>query len=102
MWDLYKASPELYSCAELSYFLGIYFLGITHGAMAFMVYLLLVPDVIDNFRTNPMKNWHKAEIAEFNSDEALEILWRNSNGYSALWYMAKDGMAIKGTSIMPY
>jgi hypothetical protein len=81
---------------------NIFTLGITHGVMALMVYSMLVPGVMDNFRTGPMKNWHKGGIADFNNDGVPDILWRNTNGINVIWYMDGDGGSIKGVGSVPY
>ena len=81
---------------------NIFALGITHGVMALMVYSLLVPGIIDNFRTGPMQNWHKARIVDFNVDGVSDILWRHSNGMNVIWYMNKNGRKIKGVGRVPY
>jgi hypothetical protein len=81
---------------------NIFTLGITHGVMALMVYTLLVPGVIDNFRTGPMKNWYKAGIADFDADGISDILWRNTNGSNVIWYKDKDGGMMKGAGRVPY
>lgn len=81
---------------------NIFTLGITHGVMALMVYSLLVPGVIDTFRTGPMKNWHSAGIADFNADGISDILWRNTNGINIIWYKDKDGWVMKGAGRAPY
>ena len=81
---------------------NIFALGITHGVMALMVYSLLVPGIIDNFKTGPMRNWHKEVKADFNVDGVPDILWRNTNGSNIIWYMDEDGRAIKGVGFAPY
>ena len=92
----------LVCCILFSRHRNIFTLGITHGVMAVMAFSLLIPGVIDNFRTGPMSNWHKAGIADFNADGVPDILWRNINGINVIWYMDEDGRAIKGAGRVPY
>ena len=70
--------------------------------MALMAFSLLVPGVIDNFRTGPMQNWHKAGIADFNTDEVPDILWRHINGINVIWHMNENGRTVKGVGRVPY
>jgi hypothetical protein len=92
----------LVCCILFSRHRNIFTLGITHGVMAIMAFSLLVPGVMDNFRTGPLSNWHKGGIADFNNDGVPDILWRNTNGINIIWYMEQDGWAIKGAGRVPY
>jgi hypothetical protein len=89
-------------CILFSRHRNIFTLGITHGVMAVMAFSLLVPGVIDNFRTGPLSNWQRGGIADFNADGVPDFLWRNINGINVIWYMDKDGRAIKGVGSVPY
>jgi hypothetical protein len=92
----------LVCCILFSRHRNIFTLGITHGVMAVMAFSLLVPGVIDNFRTGPLINWHKGGMADFNADGVPDILWRNTNGINVIWYMDGDGGSIKGVGRVPY
>ena len=92
----------LVCCILFSRHRNIFTLGITHGVMAVMAFSLLVPGVINNFRTGPLSNWRRGGIADFNADGAPDILWRNTNGMNVIWYMDEDGRGIKGVGRAPY
>jgi hypothetical protein len=92
----------LVCCILFSRHRNILTLGITHGVMAVMAFSLLVPGVIDNFRTGPMSNWHKAGMADFDADGITDILWRNIKGINIIWYKDRDGGMIKGVGSVPY
>jgi hypothetical protein len=48
------------------------------------------------------KDWRVGTVADFDADGVPDILWRNTNGDRAVWYMDEDGRAIKGTSVAPH
>jgi hypothetical protein len=89
-------------CILFSRHRNIFTLGITHAVFAVMAASLLVPSVIDNFRTGPLSNWDKAGIADFNADGVPDILWRNTSGSNIVWYMDENGTATKEISNIPY
>jgi hypothetical protein len=92
----------LVCCIIFSRHRNIFTLGITHGVMAVMAFSLLVPGVIDNFRTGPMSNWHTGRRADFNADGVPDIFLRHIKGINVIWYMNENGRTIKGVGRVPY